>query len=194
MTAARIWMIVALVLAVGSTPLRGHHAFAAYYLEDQSVSIEGTLVEFDYLNPRVDSHRGAQQQRTGAQGQRRVVQSRPPQSAGNRQGYPEARRPSDCDRQPVAESERAADASETDRPPQRRMDLGGPGPAFLERHRRSASGLRPHTAIKHAVYSRVGRRPKVANAASRNRIGPSARRPSVRRSAMNTAVDSSRGL
>ena len=56
MTAARIWMIVALALAVGSTPLRGHHAFAAYYLEDQSVSIEGTLTEFDYLNPHAWIH------------------------------------------------------------------------------------------------------------------------------------------
>ena len=56
MTTARIWMIVALAMAAASTPLRGHHAFAAYYLEDQSVSIEGTLIEFDYLNPHAWIH------------------------------------------------------------------------------------------------------------------------------------------
>jgi hypothetical protein len=56
MTATRTWMIVALALAAGSTTLFGHHAFTAYYLEDQSVSIEGTLVEFDYLNPHAWVH------------------------------------------------------------------------------------------------------------------------------------------
>jgi uncharacterized protein DUF6152 len=56
MTSTRFWMIVALALVVCSTPLRGHHAFAAHYLEDQSVSIEGTLTEFDYLNPHAWIH------------------------------------------------------------------------------------------------------------------------------------------
>ena len=38
---------LAIVLACGSTAL-GHHSFAAHYFEEQSVTIQGTLVEFDY--------------------------------------------------------------------------------------------------------------------------------------------------
>jgi hypothetical protein len=29
----------------------GHHSFAAYYFEEQSVTIEGTIVEFAYRSP-----------------------------------------------------------------------------------------------------------------------------------------------
>ena len=40
------------VLVVASAPLvSGHHSFAAYYFEDQSVTIEGKLVTFEYKSP-----------------------------------------------------------------------------------------------------------------------------------------------
>ena len=52
----RLWTLVAIALALSATPLRGHHAFAADYLEDQSVSIEGMLIQFDYLNPHAWIH------------------------------------------------------------------------------------------------------------------------------------------
>jgi uncharacterized protein DUF6152 len=55
MTTTRVCAIVALLFAL-VTPLGGHHAFAAYYLEDQSVSIDGTLVELDYTNPHAWIH------------------------------------------------------------------------------------------------------------------------------------------
>jgi len=48
---ARTWLILAAVLLAGTLPVHGHHAFSAYYLEDQSVAVEGELVEFDYSNP-----------------------------------------------------------------------------------------------------------------------------------------------
>lgn len=43
--------ILAVVALTGSLPAYGHHSFAAYYFEDQSVSIEGDLVEFEYRAP-----------------------------------------------------------------------------------------------------------------------------------------------
>ena len=51
-----IVMLGALVLDI---PVHGHHSFAAYYLEDQTVSIEGDLVEFAYRNPHSWIHLGA---------------------------------------------------------------------------------------------------------------------------------------
>jgi hypothetical protein len=47
----RAWMILTFAVVVGTVPAYGHHSFAAYYLEDQTVSIEGELMELDYLNP-----------------------------------------------------------------------------------------------------------------------------------------------
>ena len=47
----RAWMILAFAIGLGAVPASGHHAFGAYYIEDQTISIEGTLVELEYLNP-----------------------------------------------------------------------------------------------------------------------------------------------
>ena len=40
--------VVAVLLAA---PLAAHHSFAAYYFEEQSVTIEGEVAEFDYRAP-----------------------------------------------------------------------------------------------------------------------------------------------
>ena len=42
--------LAALTLAV-SMPLAAHHTFATFYLEDDSIEIEGNIVEFQYKNP-----------------------------------------------------------------------------------------------------------------------------------------------
>jgi hypothetical protein len=34
-----------------STPLVAHHSFATYYLEDDTLEIEGDVIEFEYKNP-----------------------------------------------------------------------------------------------------------------------------------------------
>ena len=48
---------LALALMVASGPLvAGHHSFAAHYFEDQSVTVRGTLVEFDYSAPHAWVH------------------------------------------------------------------------------------------------------------------------------------------
>ena len=48
---------LALVLVLASGPLvSGHHSFAAHYFEEQSVTIQGTLVEFEYRAPHAWVH------------------------------------------------------------------------------------------------------------------------------------------
>ena len=46
----RIVLAMAAALLAGS-PVAGHHSFAAYYFEDQSVTIKGEVAEFDYHAP-----------------------------------------------------------------------------------------------------------------------------------------------
>ena len=48
-------LALVLVLASGSL-ISGHHSFAAHYFEEQSVTIQGTLVEFEYRAPHAWVH------------------------------------------------------------------------------------------------------------------------------------------
>jgi hypothetical protein len=41
---------------VGADAAYAHHAFAAYYFEEQMISIEGDVVEIDYQNPHAWVH------------------------------------------------------------------------------------------------------------------------------------------
>ena len=43
--------LVAGLLALAAAPLLAHHSFATYYFEDESIEIEGVIVEFQYRNP-----------------------------------------------------------------------------------------------------------------------------------------------
>jgi len=43
--------IVMCVLLLAGAPLQAHHSFATYYHEDQSVTIEGVVLEFDFRAP-----------------------------------------------------------------------------------------------------------------------------------------------
>lgn len=48
---------LALLLVVASGPhLPGHHSFAAHYFEEQVVTVEGTVVQFDYTAPHAWVH------------------------------------------------------------------------------------------------------------------------------------------
>jgi len=49
-------LLLVLAALVGHNPAYGHHSFAASYLEDQSVAVEGDLVEYDYRNPHAWVH------------------------------------------------------------------------------------------------------------------------------------------
>jgi hypothetical protein len=48
---ARMILVPALLGIVLSTRADAHHSFGAFYHEDQTVSIEGTITEFHYINP-----------------------------------------------------------------------------------------------------------------------------------------------
>ena len=41
-----LWAVVGM-----SAALSAHHSFSSYYLEDQSVTLEGDVVEFEYRAP-----------------------------------------------------------------------------------------------------------------------------------------------
>ena len=42
---------VIVTLFAAAVPVAAHHSFSAFYFEDQSVTVEGELVEFQYRNP-----------------------------------------------------------------------------------------------------------------------------------------------
>jgi hypothetical protein len=44
------------VVTTAGVPVLAHHSFAAHYFEEQSVSIEGELVQFEYRNPHAWVH------------------------------------------------------------------------------------------------------------------------------------------
>ncbi|MBI4266054.1 MAG: hypothetical protein HY657_16890 [Acidobacteria bacterium] len=49
MTRTLFTLVIGTILA--GIPAHAHHSFAAYYLEDQSVTIQGEVVEFHFRNP-----------------------------------------------------------------------------------------------------------------------------------------------
>jgi hypothetical protein len=52
----RALMIVALGAVAAAAPAYAHHSFAAAYFEDQHITIEGELVEFEYRTPHAWVH------------------------------------------------------------------------------------------------------------------------------------------
>lgn len=46
-----MWTLVAAGLLSLSTPLMGHHSFAEFYLEEDTIEIEGQILEVQYKNP-----------------------------------------------------------------------------------------------------------------------------------------------
>ena len=57
MRALAVGVVVTLGLAV---PVSGHHSFAAYYFEDQSIEIQGEIVEVQFKAPHTWVHVRAQ--------------------------------------------------------------------------------------------------------------------------------------
>lgn len=47
----RIPLSIALAAAVAVLPVAAHHSFSAYYFEEQSVTLEGVVQEFQYRSP-----------------------------------------------------------------------------------------------------------------------------------------------
>jgi hypothetical protein len=49
-------LLVLLATIAAGVPLYAHHSFAAYYFEDQSMTITGELAQFDYKSPHAWVH------------------------------------------------------------------------------------------------------------------------------------------
>jgi hypothetical protein len=47
----RTWLLVGIGVATFCAPAQGHHSFAEYYLEADTIEIEGEILEFQYKNP-----------------------------------------------------------------------------------------------------------------------------------------------
>ena len=47
----RSWALVLCAVAILSVPLLGHHSLSEYYLEKDTIEVEGDIVEFQYKNP-----------------------------------------------------------------------------------------------------------------------------------------------
>jgi hypothetical protein len=47
----RTWLLVAIGVAALCAPAQGHHSFAEYYIEADTIEVEGEVIEFQYKNP-----------------------------------------------------------------------------------------------------------------------------------------------
>jgi hypothetical protein len=45
------WALVLCGVAILCAPLLGHHSFAVFYIEADTIEVEGDIVEFQYRNP-----------------------------------------------------------------------------------------------------------------------------------------------
>jgi hypothetical protein len=50
------WALVLIEVAIVCAPLLAHHSFASYYIEADTIEIEGDVVEFQYKNPHAWLH------------------------------------------------------------------------------------------------------------------------------------------
>ena len=48
--------VVVLALLCAGVPLLAHHSFSAYYFEEDTIEIEGEIIEFQYQNPHAWVH------------------------------------------------------------------------------------------------------------------------------------------
>lgn len=47
----RSWMLALSAVVLLGAPLLGHHSFSEYYLESDTIEVEGEIVEFQFKNP-----------------------------------------------------------------------------------------------------------------------------------------------
>ena len=45
------WALVVVGIAILGVPVLGHHSFAVVYIEEDTIEVEGDIVEFQYKNP-----------------------------------------------------------------------------------------------------------------------------------------------
>ena len=108
-------LLIAGVALVAGSRVQAHHSFAATYFEDQTVSIEGNLVQFLFRNPHSFVHVEAPDKdgQTAALG-RRMGRGRSAQPSGCLARNPSHRRSRDRHRQPRPQPGRPPTADEDD--------------------------------------------------------------------------------
>ena len=47
----RTWLLVGIGVVALCAPAQGHHSFSEYYLESDTIEVEGEVLEFQYKNP-----------------------------------------------------------------------------------------------------------------------------------------------
>jgi hypothetical protein len=60
-TRIRASLLVVMGIAVLGAPAQGHHSFAEYYIESDTIEVEGEVLEFQYKNPHSWIHVMAQE-------------------------------------------------------------------------------------------------------------------------------------
>lgn len=50
------WLLLGSLIVAANASISAHHSFAAFYDEDESVSVQGTIVELAYKNPHAWVH------------------------------------------------------------------------------------------------------------------------------------------
>ena len=50
------WLIVVAAALLAWVPVAAHHSFAEFYLEQDTIEVEGEIVEFQYVNPHAWIH------------------------------------------------------------------------------------------------------------------------------------------
>ena len=50
-TRVRTWLLVGIGVAVLCAPAQGHHSFGEYYIESDTIEVEGEVLEFQFKNP-----------------------------------------------------------------------------------------------------------------------------------------------
>jgi hypothetical protein len=47
----RTWVLIVIGVVALCVPAQGHHSFSEYYLESDTIEVEGEVLEFQYKNP-----------------------------------------------------------------------------------------------------------------------------------------------
>jgi Family of unknown function (DUF6152) len=134
----RTWLLVAIGVAVLCAPAQGHHSFAEYYLEGDTIEVEGEVLEFQYKNPHSWIHVMAQETFGG-------------------------RKPYAAEWASVSRLEREGITAKTLRPGRRRAHLGQPEsqpqrqPYPAQAHRAAFGSLDLGTAARREPLSQIAR-------------------------------------
>jgi hypothetical protein len=125
--------LTAIGIVMAFIPVSAHHSFSAYYLEEQSVTLEGVVQAFQYRSPQPPRDPSVQRARRAGKDadlRGRVGESESARQPGCHQGNAQAGRPRRHHRQPGTRGHRPQGALERHPAPGGRLDVAR-GPALI---------------------------------------------------------------